>query len=143
MGKREEKATFYIVVRREDGGCPDTKSMRDGQMLTIVTSIKEAEEYIEAKVLHDSLPHLSQWYELREGKPLEDPMSLLEGKGNKALWEEYKAEIAEPQTYEVVRIRLQTKYLAALLRMDYGCQPLGCSYEITAEMAEYITQSNA
>lgn len=143
MKNKEKKATFYIVVERQDGECQDTNSMRDGQMLTIVTSTKEAKEYIEAKVLHDNLPHLSQWYELREGKPLGDPMSLLKGKGNQALWEEYKAEVAEPQTYEVVRIRLQTKYLAALLRMDYECQPLGCSYEIPAEMVEYLSNHNA
>lgn len=142
MRKKEKKATFYVVVRREDGECPDPKSIKGGQMLTIVTSIKEAKEYTEAKVLHDSLPHLSQWYELREGKPLEDPMSLLKGKGNQALWEEYKAEIAEPQIYEVIRIRLETKHIAALLRMEYECQPLGCSYEIPAEMIGYLVQHN-
>ena len=70
--------------------------------------------------------HFKSWCELRE-LDFKEPLS----------WELYKNFVRmDLSGYRIRKFKFDKKELASILRMNYGCVPLGCSYE--SEMEKII-----
>lgn len=128
MQKKRKTRSKYIkllFILDRDNLYLDEKT-RIPNILSVVTTKEEADEYIDRRLFAESFEHYSSWCALRELDKNSDS------------WLAYKKVIDIPYYYEETRVDYKT--ISGLLRIFYGCVPIGCSFDTLIETSTLLTK---
>lgn len=124
--KIKDKSISLFFISDKDNPYLDEDN-KIPNILSVVSNENEAEEYIDKRLFIDNCDHFSSWCELRE-------LEI-----NRDSWLKYKSNIYNPYTYELNEVSY--KVMASLLRLFYGCAPIGCSYDTLIETSALLVKT--
>lgn len=117
-----KKISLYLVTRK-DSLKNDTKDI-----LTFVTTKKEAKEYIIKRCIADNFEHYKSWCELREFDTNNIHSQFL-----------YFTDVIDKDTvpYVFLKYNYPMSSVALAYRISTDCKPCGCSFEHPVELILY------
>lgn len=98
-------------------------------ILCVTSTKKEAEEYINKRLYIENYKHYCSWCELKGF--IQDNYS----------WNYYKKTVIN-NNYFYTKSKVNYNTLSGLLRIFYGCTPLGCSFDTLAEQTATIFRNS-
>lgn len=124
------KFKFYLITSKVDiNEDPD-----DSIFYSLVTSKKEAKECVDRLIFLSHRNHFFAWCNNRNIKLKHKDFP------DKHLWDYYYKLVwpTEKNPYVIKKIKYDTKDIASLFRMMNNVPILGCSYETSMELDNYI-----
>lgn len=95
-------------------------------IISVVANKRNAEEYIDKRFFIECFDHYSSWCSLRD-LPIGDQS-----------WLKYKEVQKNPYYYELTEVNYAT--VASLMRLFYGCTPIGCSFDTLLETSTILSK---
>ena len=126
--KRQKKVKLFAVVDTASFNFTQQTTVDDvfSSALTVVSDKKDAMEFIALHEWLNNFEHYSAWCTLRERNILDINN-----------WKEYKVyntPIGNVE-YGIVYLKVGLRDIAAAIRLQYGMEPVGASYESETERA--------
>lgn len=122
-GRKKDKSIELLFILDESNPYLDEDKLILN-ILSVVATQEEAEEYIDKRLFTINFEHFKSWCELR---------NLAIGKDS---WLQYKLLVYNPYYYEKTKVDYHS--IASLMRMFYGCTPIGCSYDTIIETSALL-----
>ena len=123
--KTRNKKIKLLFILDKDNLYIDEKTKLPN-ILSVVTTKEEADEYIDRRLFVENFDHYSSWCALRELDKNIDS------------WSSYKKLIDIPYYYEETKV--DYKIISGLLRIFYGCAPIGCSFDTLIETSTLLSR---
>ena len=123
--KEKDKAIkLLFVLDRENPFMDEQKQVPN--VLCVVKNKKQAEEYIDRLLFTKRFEHYSAWCSLKH-------LQI-----NDESWAHYKSLTTNPYYYRKTPVNYST--ISSLLRIFYGCQPIGCSFDTLVETSAFLAK---
>lgn len=122
----KKKITLYLIYK--DDKC--------NELLTVVSSKKQINEFIDRMIIVDNWEHYMLWCDLKS-------IDYKDVSNHKKYIDNYiitnPEEVNSKYSFVIQKVIYTKDLFASILRMFNGCTPIGCSYENTCELT-YITE---